>query len=86
MILHFCFTLANTHLYERDASNNLSSGKLLDFINKSHPRKRIKGKANDGVRYEKLPIWGTKTGFHSFKQEGRHSDLQVYGTGIVVYF
>jgi hypothetical protein len=72
-------------IYKRDASNGLSWDKVEAEIDKSHPRKWT----YDGMGRSKWtlrPICGTNTGFFSMRKENRESDLQEYGSGIVLYF
>jgi len=72
-------------VYDSNASNGLSKDQLIAFINRNHPRIK-ENKDGSGMKYAKRPIWGTKTGTHSFRAKSRESDLKMYGTGIVVYF
>jgi hypothetical protein len=71
--------------YARDASNGLSHEKLQEYINLHHPR-RINHPELSGDTFEKFPICGTKIGSLSCIKSDRHSELEQFGPGLVVYF
>lgn len=73
-----------TGLYEKDASNGLSSQKMKAKIDRTHPRSTV---MENGVPvYKKWSIFGTHTGYFSYNKSWRKSDMQEYGIGIVLYF
>jgi hypothetical protein len=71
--------------YEKDASNGLSHMKLLETINKRHPRK-MKKIDDQHVVYEEFKCCGTSTGMLSCVKSQRDSEFKDFGPGITVYF
>ena len=69
-----------------DASNRLSHKKMIDIMNKTHPRKQTTNEEGY-TEYQKHLVCKTKTGCHDCcSRERRRSELEQYGVGSVLYF
>mmetsp|Transcript_26165 Transcript_26165/g.29977 ORF Transcript_26165/g.29977 Transcript_26165/m.29977 type:complete len:1296 (-) Transcript_26165:170-4057(-) len=67
-----------------DMKNGISFKKLIDTINRTHPRRVFKHHGK--VRMAPYPVCKTQTGWHGGSAEGTRSAFEEMGTGIVLYF
>lgn len=75
-------------MYENDASNGLSREKLVSnyHVNHLHIHESTIVDNKSVSVYKRYPICGTRTGYLSCRRNARKSDLEVYGSGVVIFF